>query len=447
VKGRIYWETIPPGLLIDQIKAGARITVGNMTWTAKPDAYLAGLRKVNGLIDEGLLIGPSVPYVTNTLAIMVPKGNPANIKSLADLGRPGVRLAMPNPAFEGIARQIKMALTKAGGQALADAVYDAKVKDGSTILTHIHHRQTPLFLMQGVADAGVTWVSKAIFQEQAGNPIAYVPIPDADNATAAYAGAQVAGAAHPQAAKAWLDFIRSPEALRHLRGLRLQALQEELAMKNRNVARGLLAVVVVGAVGAFAWRMEYLPARAAAPAPMKKSEIPKGKFGDVVQLGEKIFREPATYAAAYVGNDLRCSNCHLEAGRLAGAAPMGAAYVACPAYRAKNGHVNSFEERLGDCFRYSMNGKDPPLGDPILVALESYSFFLARGLPTGEAAPGRGFPELPTPPLLADYARGGEVYAQQCAVCHGADGHGQYSGGKVVFPRCGSLGRIIGARG
>jgi ABC-type molybdate transport system substrate-binding protein len=149
---------------------------------------------------------------------MVPKGNPANIRSLADLGRPGVRLAMPNPAFEGIARQIKMALTKAGGEALADAVYGAKVKDGSTILTHIHHRQTPLFLMQGVADAGVTWVSEAIFQEQAGNPIAHVSIPDADNATAVYAGAQVAGAAHPQAAKAWLDFIRSPEALRIFEG-------------------------------------------------------------------------------------------------------------------------------------------------------------------------------------------------------------------------------------
>jgi molybdate transport system substrate-binding protein len=121
-------------------------------------------------------------------------------------------------AREGIARQIKMALTKAGGQALADEIYDAKVKDGSTILTHIHHRQTPLFLMQGVADAGVTWVSEAIFQEQAGNPIAYVSIPDADNATAVYAGAQVAGAAHPQAAQAWLDFIRSSEALRIFKG-------------------------------------------------------------------------------------------------------------------------------------------------------------------------------------------------------------------------------------
>ena len=169
-KARIYWETIPPGLLVKQMEAGGTITSGNMTWTAKPDAYLAGLEKVNALIDQGLLTGPAVPYVTNTLTIMVPKGNPGHVTGLADLGRPDVRLAMPNPEFEGIARQIEASLKKAGGQALADAVYKTKVADGSTILTHIHHRQTPLFLMQGRAEAGVTWQSEAMFQEQVGKP-------------------------------------------------------------------------------------------------------------------------------------------------------------------------------------------------------------------------------------------------------------------------------------
>jgi molybdate transport system substrate-binding protein len=212
-KGRIYWETIPPGLLVEQIKAGGRITSGNMTWTAKADAYFAGLRAVNALIAEGLLTGPAVPYVTNKLAIMVQKGNPKQIATLADLARPDLRLAMPNPAFEGVAQQIKASLGKAGGEALTKAVYETKVAEGSAMLTRIHHRQTPLFLMQDKVDAGVTWQSEAIFQEQAGNPISHIDIPDTQNTTAIYAGAEVAGAAHPQAARAWLDFIRSPEAL------------------------------------------------------------------------------------------------------------------------------------------------------------------------------------------------------------------------------------------
>ena len=212
-KGRLFWETIPPGLLVDQMKVHGRITVGNMTFTATPDVYFAGLKKVQSLIDEGVLVGPPVPYVTNTLTIMVPKANPAKIESLQDLGKASVRLAMPNPEFEGVARQIKAAFAKAGGDALADAVYDKKVKDGSTTLTHIHHRQTPLFLMQGFADAGVTWKSEALFQEQAGHPIAHVDIPEKENVTAIYAGAGVKGSAHSEAAQAWLEFIHSPEAL------------------------------------------------------------------------------------------------------------------------------------------------------------------------------------------------------------------------------------------
>ena len=153
-----------------------------------------------------------------------------------------------------------------------------------------------------------------------------------------------------------------------------------------------------------------------------------------MRLGEQIFREPAAHAGRYVGNDLRCGNCHLDAGRRAGSSPMWAAYVSYPAFRKKNDQVNSFEQRLQGCFRYSMNGKAPPLGDPVLIALESYSYFLAKGLPTGEQPAGRGFPELPKPAMAPDYARGAGVYAQDCAACHGADGAGQTSDGKVVFP-------------
>ncbi len=212
-RGRIYYETIPPGLLVRQMKAGGRITSGNMTWVAKPDVYLAGLKNVQALIDNGMLTGKPITYVTNDLTIMVPKDNPAHIASLADLGKPSVRLGMPNPEFEGVVRQIKATLAKAGGDALVKSIYEVKVANGTTILTHIHHRQTPLFLMQGLADAGMTWTSEAIFQEQAGHPIAHVEIPAADNTVAIYAGAAVKDAAHPQAAQAWLDFIHSPEAL------------------------------------------------------------------------------------------------------------------------------------------------------------------------------------------------------------------------------------------
>jgi molybdate transport system substrate-binding protein len=212
-KGRVYWETLPPGLLEKQIESGGTVTSGNMTWTAKPDVYLAGLKKVRGMIDQGVLTGPAVPYATNDLTIMVPAGNPGHVKDLSDLARPDLHLVMPNSEFEGVARQIEASLEKAGGDALAATVYKTKVADGSTVLTQIHHRQTPLFLMQRRAQAGVTWQSEAIFQEQIGNPITHVDIPSAQNTTAIYAGAEVRDAPHPEAARLWLSFVRSPSAL------------------------------------------------------------------------------------------------------------------------------------------------------------------------------------------------------------------------------------------
>ncbi len=211
--GRIFYVTIPPGLLIRAMKAGGTFTSGNMTFTARPDVFLAGLKKVKALIRAGVLSGPAVPYVTNDLAIMIPRGNPGRIRGLADFARPGVTVSMPNPAFEGIARQIEASLRKAGGAELDNKVYRTGVRTGTTILTHIHHRQTPLFLMQGLAEAGVTWKSEAIFQEKIGHPIGHVDIPAKYNTTAIYAGAVVKGAAHIAAAKAWLDFIHSPAAL------------------------------------------------------------------------------------------------------------------------------------------------------------------------------------------------------------------------------------------
>ncbi len=212
-KGKLYWETIPPGLLVKQIKAGGTITVGNMTWTAKADVYFGDFTKIKEYVAEGMLVAPAVHYVTNTLTIMVPKGNPAHINGLADLAKPGLRLVMPNPAFEDIGRQIEESLRKTGGDALVKAVYETKVADSSTVLTHIHHRQTPIFLMQGKADAGVTWQSEAIFQEEVGHPIEHIDIPETMNSTGIYGGAVVKGAPHWEAAKLWLDFIRSPEAL------------------------------------------------------------------------------------------------------------------------------------------------------------------------------------------------------------------------------------------
>jgi ABC-type Fe3+ transport system substrate-binding protein len=87
-----------------------------------------------------------------------------------------------------------------------------KVKSGATFLTHIHHRQTPMRILSGQSDAGVTWSSEVRFQEQIGNPIRGVVIPDKENTTAIYAAAVLRDAPHPAAARAWVSYLASPPA-------------------------------------------------------------------------------------------------------------------------------------------------------------------------------------------------------------------------------------------
>ncbi|WP_298292653.1 c-type cytochrome [Thiomonas sp.] len=168
--------------------------------------------------------------------------------------------------------------------------------------------------------------------------------------------------------------------------------------------------------------------------PPPESSIPNDEFGKMVKLGRDIMLDTPKYAKAYVGNTLSCVNCHTDAGRMAGSSPLWAAYVNYPAYRSKNKKVNTYEERIQGCFMYSQNGKAPPLGSETLVALESYSYWLAKGLPTGEKVAGRGYPEIAEPAQAPDYVRGQKVYDAKCAICHGADGQGQYVGGETVFP-------------
>lgn len=211
-RGRVFYETLPPGLLLKQLEAGGTITSGNLTFTVHPDVMMAEQRASESWVKDGRLIAPVVSFATNDLTIMVPAGNPARINGLADLGRPDLPIVMPNPAFEGVAQQIRASLVKGGGEALAQAVYDTKVSAGTTILTRIHHRQTPLLLMQGLGQAGVTWTSEAIFQEQQGHPIAHVAIPAEQNTRAIYSAAMVSDAPHQEAARAWLTFIRSDAA-------------------------------------------------------------------------------------------------------------------------------------------------------------------------------------------------------------------------------------------
>lgn len=211
LRGHIFYETLPPGILRRQMVAGGTLTLGNLTISVRPDVYHAGARVVGEMVAQKQ-VESSVAYATNQLEIMVRAGNPKNIRSLRDLGRDDVRLSMPNPEWEGVARQVADCIRKSGGEELLTRIMETKRKAGTAYLTHIHHRQTPMRIMKGESDAGVTWTSEVQFQESTGNPITGVKIPERENVIATYAAGVVAGAPHREAAREWVAYLTSAEA-------------------------------------------------------------------------------------------------------------------------------------------------------------------------------------------------------------------------------------------
>ncbi len=205
---RIFAETLPPGILAKQIDGGS-ITIGNMRITLRPDVYTAGKSRIVQMTD---LFSDTAAYAYNKLAIMVQKGNPKNVRGLKDLGRKDIKVSMPNPAWEGIAKRIEEAYVKAGSEALKNSIMQTKVKDSSTYLTQIHHRQTPMRILYHQSDAGPVWYSEAYYQQMIGHPIEMIAIPDKENITAIYMAGLMKNAPHPEAAKDFMHFLQSATA-------------------------------------------------------------------------------------------------------------------------------------------------------------------------------------------------------------------------------------------
>ncbi len=198
-------------------------------------------------------------------------------------------------------------------------------------------------------------------------------------------------------------------------------------------------IVLISGQAALAEKVEHAHAITSAITskpflPPDEDSIPDNKFGDMVRFGKNVFTHTGKYAGQYAGNGLNCTNCHLDAGRLANSAPLWAAWVKYPAYRGKNKMVNTMAQRFQGCFVYSMNGSAPPADSKVMKGLLSYSFWLAQGAPTGVDLPGRGYPKLDKPEKKPDFARGKQVFANNCAVCHGDNGGGTRQNGRYVFP-------------
>jgi len=152
--------------------------------------------------------------VTDSVVVLVVrKGNPKNIKGWADLTKPGIEVITPNPFTSGGARWNVMAaygqVIKGGGTEAEGVAYlkslfaNVPVQDDSA-------RKALQTFTSGKGDVMLAYENEAIFAQQKGQDIDYV-VPDStiliENPAAITSTTK-----HPEQAKAFLDFVRSPQA-------------------------------------------------------------------------------------------------------------------------------------------------------------------------------------------------------------------------------------------
>ncbi|HJU64216.1 MAG TPA: c-type cytochrome, partial [Gemmatimonadaceae bacterium] len=175
------------------------------------------------------------------------------------------------------------------------------------------------------------------------------------------------------------------------------------------------------------------PPRTAAFRVPDESEITDTAFLRSVRRGRALMVATRDSLPAHVGNALRCTSCHMNDGLKANAMPFVGVYAQFPQYRSRSGKVIEMEDRINDCFERSMNGRPLARDGRDMIDIISYMSFLSYGVPVGARVEGQGIPRLQ--PMDGDSARGAQVYAQSCVVCHGANGEGTAAAPPVWGPR------------
>ncbi|CAB4769179.1 MAG: molybdate ABC transporter substrate-binding protein [Actinobacteria bacterium] len=154
----------------------------------------ADVKNMAKVTDAGLLLGQSVTFATNSLEIVVEKGNPLFVDSLAQLATPGL-LFVTCPIEVPIGGYTAEVLRNAG-VTVTPASLEENVKG---ILTKV---------ALGEADAGIVYRTDIL---AAGNSVTGVPIADNVNVTTKYLVGALRDSQNQDASQRFIIFLSSEQ--------------------------------------------------------------------------------------------------------------------------------------------------------------------------------------------------------------------------------------------
>jgi molybdate transport system substrate-binding protein len=136
-------------------------------------------------------------FVRNRLVIITPPDNPGNVRSLTDLGRPGVQVVL---AAKGVpvGDYARQALDQAGISSLVLSNVVSNEQDDAALVAKI---------TAGEADAAIVYSSDVTAQVSPN--LKAIQIPDSSNVIATYPIAVVKGTTSPNLAADFVDYVTS----------------------------------------------------------------------------------------------------------------------------------------------------------------------------------------------------------------------------------------------
>jgi molybdate transport system substrate-binding protein len=203
------YEKAHPGVKVDLVFDGTQALRTQVEQGATPDVFVsANAKHMDALKAEGFMDNQTVVYfLENGMAVIVPADNPANITSLSDLAKPGVKLVIgtKDVPFGSYTRQVldKMAADPQYGQAYKDAVMANVISEETAVSSVIPK------LTLGEADAA--FVYKSDVQPGDRDKLRRIEIPAEYNVVAQYPLGILAESSQKDAATEFILYVTGPE--------------------------------------------------------------------------------------------------------------------------------------------------------------------------------------------------------------------------------------------
>jgi molybdate transport system substrate-binding protein len=199
------FEAANPGVTTTFNFAGSQALRTQIEEGAPADVFAsANAKEMDTLVTDGLVTKDTPEnFLTNKLVVVLPANNPAGLEKLEDLSKPGIKLVLAAEEVP-VGKYARQALDSMNGQLGSD--FKDKVL-ANVVSNEDNVKQVVSKVQLGEADAGIVYTSDAV----AAPDLKTIEIPAELNVIAKYPIAALSKSANSDLAKAFIDYVLSPE--------------------------------------------------------------------------------------------------------------------------------------------------------------------------------------------------------------------------------------------